>query len=271
MDNSGIRIQKVLSDNGVMSRRKAEEAILKRRVEVNGRPAKIGQKINPRKDIIAIDGVNIQLNKRKQNVYIMLNKPRGYVTTTSDEMGRTCVLDLVADAPQRVYPVGRLDKTSEGLLLLTNDGGFADSIMHPRGHISKTYRATVKPGVTEDQLLRLSSGVEIDGVMTLPATVHVVAREPERAVIQITIFEGKNRQIRKMCEALGLEVARLKRVSVGPLKLGMLKTGKWRLLTASELTALRNCVQKATNRQKHEESEAKSRKNKNAKPDKRGK
>jgi len=271
MDNSGIRIQKVLSDNGVMSRRKAEEAILKKRVEVNGRPAEIGQKINPRKDVISLDGVNVPLQKRKQNIYIMLNKPRGYVTTTNDEMGRACVLDLVADAPQRVYPVGRLDKISEGLLLLTNDGNFADSVMHPRGRISKTYRATVKPGVTEDQLLKLSSGVEIDGVMTLPATVHVIAREPGRAVIQLTIFEGKNRQIRKMCEALGLEVARRKRVSVGTLKLGMLAPGKWRELTPSELTALRNSAQKAVNRQKHEEAEAKSRKNKIKKPDKRRK
>ena len=267
MNDSGVRIQKVLSDNGVMSRRKAEEAILQNRVQVNGRPAGIGQKINPRKDLLSLDGINVPLQKRKKNLYIMLNKPRGYVTTTSDEMGRACVSDLVADAPQRVYPIGRLDKVSEGLLLFTNDGSFADTVMHPRNHISKTYRATVKPGVTEDQLLKLSSGVEIDGAATLPAAVHVITREPERAVIQITIFEGRNRQIRKMCEAVGLTVARLKRVSVGPLKLGMLKSGKWRELTASELTALRNSAQKAINRQKHGEAAAKAKK----KPDKRGK
>lgn len=254
MDGSGTRIQKVLSDNGILSRRKAEEAILQKRVQVNGRPAEIGQKIDPKRDVIALDGVNVALSRRKQNFYIMLNKPRGYVTTTSDEMGRACVSDLVADAPQRVYPVGRLDKVSEGLLLLTNDGHFANTVMHPRNHISKTYRATVRPGVTEEQLLKLATGVEIDGVMTLPATVHVVTRDPERAVVQITIFEGRNRQIRKMCEALGLTVARLKRTSVGPLKLGMLKPGKWRELTASELIAIRNSANKAMNKRVHEEN-----------------
>lgn len=245
MEKTGDRIQKVLSDNGVMSRRKAEDAIRQRRVQVNGRPAEIGQKINPRKDIIAIDGVNVELQRRKNNVYIMLNKPRGYVTTTSDEMGRACVSDLVADVPEKVYPIGRLDKVSEGLLLLTNDGNFANTVMHPRNHISKTYRATVRPEVSEDQLIKLSTGVEIDGKKTLPATVHVLTRESGRTVLQITIYEGRNRQIRKMCEALGLVVARLKRVSVGPVKLGMLQPGAWRELTTTELTALRAASKKA--------------------------
>ena len=138
MNNEGTRIQKVLSDNGVLSRRKAEDAIRQGRITVNGRPCGLGQKINPRKDIIALDGVNIALQRRKQSVYIMLHKPLGYVTTTSDEMGRRCVTDLVAYAPAKVYPVGRLDKQSEGLLLLTNDGNFANQIMHPRSHVSKT-------------------------------------------------------------------------------------------------------------------------------------
>lgn len=253
--DDGIRIQKVLSDNGIMSRRKAEEAILQGRVRVNGHQCEIGQKVNPRKDVIALDGVNIQLQRHKRNVYIILNKPRGYVTTTSDEQGRACVADLVADAPARVYPIGRLDKVSEGLLLLTNDGDFANTVMHPRNHVSKTYRATVRPGVTEDQLLRLTSGVEIDGAVTLPAVVHVVTREPGRAVLQITIYEGRNRQIRKMCEAVGLEVARLKRTSVGPVKLGMLKPGEWRELTAQELQGLRGAAKKAENKSKHETAE----------------
>jgi 23S rRNA pseudouridine2605 synthase len=174
----------------------------------------------------------------------MLNKPRGYVTTTSDELGRANVTELVADAPDKVYPVGRLDKNSEGLLLFTNDGDFANTVMHPRNNISKTYRATVRPDITEAQLIKLSSGVTIDGQKTLPAAVHVLEREPGRVVLQITIHEGRNRQIRKMCEAVGLTVARLKRISVGPLKLGMLKPGDWRELTAEELKGLRGAAAK---------------------------
>ena len=248
----GVRLQKVFSDNGILSRRKAEEAIEKGRVTVNGHPAAIGQKINPRRDIVALDGVNIPLQKNKKTITIMLNKPRGYVTTTADEMGRDCVADLVKDLAQRVYPIGRLDKVSEGLLLLTNDGELANLVMHPRNHISKTYRVTVRPGVTEDQALKLSTGVEIDGRMTLPAAVHVLSRDNERAVLQITIHEGRNRQVRKMCEAVGLVVARLKRTMVGPLKLGMLKPGEWRELAPSELIALRQSAQKAAARSEHE-------------------
>lgn len=256
MNNEGTRIQKVLSDNGVLSRRKAEDAIRQGRITVNGRPCGLGQKINPRKDIIALDGVNIALQRRKQSVYIMLHKPRGYVTTTSDEMGRRCVTDLVADAPAKVYPVGRLDKQSEGLLLLTNDGNFANQIMHPRSHVSKTYRVTVRSAVDEQQLVRLATGVEIDGKATQPASVHMLASENGRSVIQLTIYEGRNRQVRKMCEAVGLTVARLKRTSVGPLKLGMLKPGDWRELTPAELISLRASVKKAENRSRQEQQEA---------------
>jgi len=257
MDNSGIRIQKVLSDNGILSRRKAEEAIERGRITVNGHPCILGQKVNPRKDVIALDGVNVTINKRKNNLYIMLNKPRGYVTTTSDELGRRCVTDLLSGAPEKVYPVGRLDKTSEGLLLLTNDGAFANSIMHPAGHVSKTYRVTVRPRVKEDQLIRLSAGVELDGRATLPASVHVLTQEAGRAVIQITIYEGRNRQVRRMCEAVGLTVARLKRTSVGPLKLGMLGPGEWRELTPAELMALRGSIQKSANRAASKEQQRK--------------
>jgi len=251
MPNEGTRIQKVLSDNGVLSRRKAEQAIAQGRITVNGRPCQIGQKINPRKDLIAVDGKNIALQKRKNNLYIMLNKPRGYVTTTSDELGRRCVADLVADAPGRVYPVGRLDRVSEGLLLLTNDGSFANDIMHPSAHVSKTYRVTVRSAPEEEDIIKLSTGVEIDGKMTSPAVVHVLTKEPERTVLQITIYEGRNRQIRKMCEAVGLTVVRLKRTSVGPLKLGMLRPGKWRELSPSELAAIRGAIQKARNQSDH--------------------
>jgi 23S rRNA pseudouridine2605 synthase len=172
----------------------------------------------------------------------MLHKPRGYVTTMSDELGRRCVKELVEDAPERVYPIGRLDKDSEGLLLMTNDGDFANLIMHPSHHVSKTYRVTVRPAVSDEQLTQLSSGVEIDGKKTAPAVIHVLEKEPGRVVLQITIHEGRNRQIRKMCEAVGLEVARLKRTTVGPLKLGMLQPGEWRELKPAEVGMLRNAV-----------------------------
>ncbi|MBC8585732.1 pseudouridine synthase [Youxingia wuxianensis] len=240
----GIRIQKVLSDNGVLSRRKAEEYIREGRITVNGRKAQLGHPINPAKDIIAIDGQKVLLERKKRNVYLMLNKPRGYVTTTSDELGRRCVTDLVEDAPAKVYPVGRLDRNSEGLLLLTNDGSFANTVMHPSNHITKTYRVTVHPDVTDEQAAQMSAGVMIDGKMTLPATVLILQKQEGRVVLQISIQEGRNRQIRKMCEAVGLEVARLKRTAVGPLKLGMLQPGQWRELKPAELIALRNAIKK---------------------------
>ncbi len=245
----GIRIQKVLSDNGILSRRKAEEYVKQGKITVNGRPAKIGHPVNVRKDIIAIEGERVYFQKKIDRVYIMLHKPRGYVTTMQDEMGRRCTAQLCEDAPAKVYPVGRLDKDSEGLLLMTNDGNFANTVMHPSNHISKTYRVTVRPSVDDEKLIQLSTGVEIDGKMTLPAQVHVISQDPGRVVLQITITEGRNRQIRKMCEAVGLEVARLKRSSIGPLKLGMLKPGEWRELTPLELSAIRNSIKQDPSKQ----------------------
>ncbi|HWP50415.1 MAG TPA: pseudouridine synthase [Clostridia bacterium] len=238
-----MRIHKVLSDNGILSRRKAEQLIQEGRITVNGRKAELGQSINPAQDIIHIDGEQVAFEKRAKKLYIMLNKPRGYVTTLSDELGRRCVAELISDVSTRVYPVGRLDKDSEGVLLLTNDGDFANLIMHPSHHISKTYRVTVRPDITEEQLVQLSTGVTLDdGATTLPAQVQVEVKETGRVVLRITIYEGKNRQIRRMCEALGLEVARLRRISVGPVKLGMLQPGKWRELTPVEVGALRGAV-----------------------------
>ncbi|MBR6925354.1 MAG: rRNA pseudouridine synthase, partial [Oscillospiraceae bacterium] len=169
-----------------------------------------------------------------------LNKPRGYVTTVSDELDRKCVMDLLEGVNERVYPVGRLDKNSEGLLLFTNDGNFANSVMHPSRHLAKTYRVTVRPDITDDQLVTMSSGMVIDGHKTQPAVINVLTKEQGRVVLLITIHEGRNRQIRKMCEGVGLEVARLRRISVGPVKLGMLKPGTYRELTAEELRAIRN-------------------------------
>ncbi len=233
----------MIADSGYCSRRKAEAMISQGRVKINGRPVKLGDKCGF-KDIITIDGERLYMPKKKNFVYIMLNKPRGYVTTVSDELDRRCVMDLMTDIEERVYPIGRLDRNSEGLLLFTNDGEFANSIMHPSRHISKTYRVTVRPDISDEQLVRLSEGIEIDGKKTLPASIVVKEKEQGRVVLLITIKEGRNRQIRKMCEAVGLEVARLRRISIGPLKLGMLKPGTWRELTADELRALRNAIGK---------------------------
>lgn len=233
-----IRIQKIIADSGVCSRRKAEEFISDGRVKVNGHSCKLGDKALPGKDIITIDGEKIAVAKKRQLFYIMLNKPRGYVTTMSDELDRKCVTDLLDGIPERVYPIGRLDKNSEGLLLFTNDGAFANDIMHPSRHISKTYRVTVRPDINDEQLIKLSSGVEIDGKMTQECSVIVLDKQPGRVVLQMTIHEGRNRQIRKMCEAVNLEVARLKRISIGPVKLGMLQPGKSRELTDNEVRKL---------------------------------
>ncbi|MDE6784589.1 MAG: rRNA pseudouridine synthase [Ruminococcus sp.] len=238
-----IRIQKMIADSGFCSRRKADELISEGRVKLNGRPVKLGDKCTFR-DIITVDDERIRISRKKNYIYIMLNKPRGYVTTVSDELNRRCVMDLLDDIDERVYPVGRLDRNSEGLLLFTNDGEFANSIMHPTRHISKTYRVTVRPDINDEQLVKLSGGVEIDGKTTLPANVVVKEKQQGRVVLLITIHEGRNRQIRKMCEAVGLEVARLRRISIGPLKLGMLKPGTWRELTAEELRALRTAAGK---------------------------
>lgn len=237
----GIRIHKIMADSGYCSRRKAEQLIKQGKVKLNGHPVKLGDKASP-KDIITVDGERIYIPKKKNFIYIMMNKPRGYVTTVSDEQNRKCVMDLFENMNERIYPVGRLDRNSEGLLLFTNDGEFANGIMHPSRHISKTYRVTVRPDINDEQLVRLSEGIEIDGKKTLPAVVNVLDKTPGRVVMTITIKEGRNRQIRRMCEAAGLEVARLRRISIGPLKLGMLKPGAYRELTAEELRAIRNAI-----------------------------
>lgn len=241
-----VRVQKLISESGYCSRRKAEELIAQGRVKINGRPCSLGDKADKVKDLISIDGENLYIEKKRNLVYYMLNKPRGYVTTTSDELDRRCVMDLMEGIEERVFPIGRLDRNSEGLLLFTNDGDLANQIMHPSCHVTKTYRVTVRPDINEDQILELTNGVVIDDKKTLPASVTVLTKEEGRVVLQIAIKEGRNRQVRKMCEAVGLEVARLKRTSIGPLKLGMLKPGEYRELTPAELTALRNSIAKGS-------------------------
>ena len=225
-----IRIQKIIADAGVCSRRKAEELIEKGAVTVNGKRAKLGDKADPDKDKINVAGRDISVRRDAKKYYIMLHKPRGFITTMNDEGGRKCVAELVDDIPARLFPVGRLDRESEGLLLMTNDGNFANMISHPSTHFAKTYRVTVHPRITEDQLTKLTTGIVIEGRMSMPASVRVLKSEQSRTVLEIVLEEGRNRQIRKMCEAVGLETARLKRIAIGPIKLGMLQPGKWREL-----------------------------------------
>ena len=212
-----IRIQKALSECGITSRRKAEELIKQNLVSVNGKTAKIGDKVDLSRDKISVDGKLVACEVKKY--YIMLHKPRGFVSTMSDELS----------------PVGRLDKDSEGLLLMTNDGDFSNAILHPSRHVEKKYRVTVKPKANEKQLVKLSSGMEIDGYKTEPARITVLKDVEDRTVLEVIIKEGRNRQIRKMCEQVGLNVARLKRISIGQLKLGMLQPRQWRDLSIQEV------------------------------------
>ena len=232
-----IRIQKLRSDHGILSRRKTEEYIRAGRITVNGRPADPGHPVTPA-DVIAIDGQRVRLQEKKELLYLMLHKPRGYVTTTSDELGRRCVTQLVEGLDTRVYPVGRLDRDSEGLLLMTNDGDFAQRLAHPSHGLEKEYRVTVS-GRLEGCRERLAalSALE-DGTPIAPARVAVLARRGGRWVLSVVICQGLNRQVRRMCALAGLEVARLVRVREGPLELGSLPGGRWRRLTEEELAAV---------------------------------
>lgn len=238
------RIQKVLADQTDLSRRAAEKLIAEGRVRVNGHPVGLGDKMDPNVDKVSIDGKSVRIVRKRQYVYIMLHKPRGFLTTRSDEHGRKTVMDLVQGVDAHLRPVGRLDKDSEGLLLMTDDGAFINLLTHPSGGVGKLYQVTVHPRATEEQVIQMSSGVVLDdGVKTQPCVIHVVTDEPERTVMEITLYEGRNRQIRRMCAAVGLEVVRLKRSAEGPVKLGMLQPGEWRELKRSEVNALRNAAQ----------------------------
>lgn len=260
------RIQKLMADQGMCSRRAAEQIILEGRVKVNGHPVKLGDKMDPAKDLLSVDGKTIRFSKKKEYVYLMLHKPRGYITTVRDEQGRKTVMDLLKDVSQRVFPIGRLDRDSEGLLLFTNDGAFAHLLMHPSHGVSKLYRVTVRPHATEEQIVRLTQGVMLEDGMTAPAVINVVTDEPERTVLEMTIKEGKNRQIRRMCQAVGLEVIRLKRNSEGAVKLGMLQPGEYRMLKHSEVNALRAAAKKGIDRQRTQEAAERAEQRKNRRP-----
>ena len=229
------RIQKIISAHGIASRRAAEEMIRQGRVSVNGQIAMLGDSADDALDRILIDGN--PLPQSEQTVYLMLNKPRGYVTTMKDELGRKTAAELV-DCGTRVYPVGRLDAASEGLLLFTNDGALANRLMHPRGKIGKVYEVTVRGKLSTAQAL-LPRQIELDGVKIQKPIVKLLRENGDKATYEITIFEGKNRQIRRMCEAAGLTVARLCRVQEGSLRLGSLPVGQWRYLTSEEVENLK--------------------------------
>ena len=242
MPDSKIRLQKFMAESGVASRRKSEELISQGKVRVNGKVAQIGDKIDPKHDKITVSGKRVA--KQTKTVYLMLNKPRGFITTMNDERDRKCVAELVSDLNVRVYPVGRLDRESEGLLLLTNDGEFANALTHPSKHIPKTYRVTIRPSITKQQATDFRNGIEIDGRMTAPADLKIISEEENRTVVEVTLYEGRNRQIRKMFDSFGIEVARLKRIKVGNLKLGMLKQGEYRELKEEEVNALLELAEK---------------------------
>ena len=229
------RLQKILSARGVASRRKAEEMITAGLVTVNGKVAVVGDTADTDVDEILVEGK--PLPQQNQYVYILLNKPRGYVTTLSDEKGRKNAAELVAGCGVRVYPVGRLDMDSEGLLLFTNDGEFANLMMHPRHEVDKVYRVWVT-NFAPEKLDALREPIELDGYQIKKPKVRPVRMEPTRAILDVTIHEGRNRQVRRMCQAAGLEVARLKRIAEGDLRIGDLKPGQWRELEPREIELL---------------------------------
>ena len=230
------RLQKIIAARGLTSRRKAEEWITAGRLQVNGQTASLGDAADPDTDLILLDGR--PLPRAQDFVYIMLNKPRGYVTTLSDEKGRKNVTQLVADCGVRVYPVGRLDMDSEGLLLLTNDGEFANRLMHPGHEVNKTYQVSVK-GYHEAAAALLRRSIELDGYRIREPQVELEWADGDRARFLVTIHEGRNRQVRRMCDAAGMTVLTLRRISEGNLQLGKLPLGKWRHLTEEELAGLK--------------------------------
>lgn len=231
-----LRLQKYLAAAGVASRRKSEEMILQGRVEVNGKVVtELGTKVFE-DDVIKVDGNIVGLEERK--VYIMLNKPVGYITTAKDQFSRKTVMDLIDGVHERIYPVGRLDYDTSGLLLLTNDGDFAFKLMHPGHEVVKTYQAKIKGTISENDISSFKHGIIIDGSRTAPAGIRHIEELNGKSVVEIEIHEGRNRQVRKMCEAIGHPVVNLKRTAIGTVKLGSLPEGQWRYLSDEEINGL---------------------------------
>lgn len=239
MKENAVRLQKFLADQGVCSRRKAEELIAAGRMEVDGERAELGQAVDPGRDRVTLDGKAVRPALRR-HTYIMLYKPRGVVTTMRDELGRRCVHDLLQGVNRRVFPVGRLDRDSEGMLLLTDDGALANALTSPKSKVPKTYRVTVDGALAPDAVAQMEAGMTLDdGLELLPAQVYIKSARPDRSVLLITLCEGKNRQIRRMCEQFGLQVKLLKRERIGELRFGKLKSGEHRFLEEDEIRYLK--------------------------------
>ena len=236
MSDNKVRLQKFLSEAGIASRRKAEEMIKAGKVKVNGHVAQVGDSVDPRKDTVTVSGKKVK--KEGSLRYILLNKPCGVVTSAKDEKGRTCVTDLVK-CGRRVYPVGRLDLNSQGLILMTDDGELTNKLTHPRHEIPKIYEVDVVGKVTTEQLHILNSSMTVDGYILLPVKTEFISKNEKFTTLRMTLYEGRNRQIRKMCEAVGLRISRLCRVAIGELELGELEVGRWRELTPDELSYLK--------------------------------
>jgi 23S rRNA pseudouridine2605 synthase len=233
-----VRLQKYFTDCGILSRRAAEEEIKAGKVKVNGTIAQLGDKIDPETDIVEYRGKRVIKSDNSDFVYILLNKPCGVVTSAKDEKGRICVTDLVK-CGKRVYPVGRLDLNSQGLILMTNDGDLTNKLTHPRHEIPKIYEVEVVGKVTTEQLTILNSSMTVDGYVLLPVKTEFISKNDKFTTLRMTLYEGRNRQIRKMCEQVGLKVAKLMRVAIGDINLGSLESGKWRYLTKNEIKQLK--------------------------------
>ncbi len=234
-----IRLQKFFTDCGILSRRAAEAEIAAGRVKVNGERAEIGQKIDPSADVVEYKGKTVNLFEKPRFTYIMLNKPRGYLSSVTDDRGRACVTELVSDAGVRLYPVGRLDMDSEGLLLMTNDGELTNKLTHPKHEIPKIYHVKIKGKVTEEQVRGLSKSMDIDGYTILPVETKLISIKQDYSVLEMILYEGRNRQIRKMCEKFDLTILRLCRVAIGNVKLGELAPGKWKYLNKTQISYLK--------------------------------
>ena len=233
-----VKLQKYFSDCAIMSRRAAEEEIKNGKVTVNGRVATLGLRIDPERDVIIYKGRKI-LPPKRAKTYILLNKPKGFVTTLSDEKGRATVVSLIEDLGVRVYPVGRLDYNSDGLLLLTDDGELTNRLTHPKHQIPKIYHVKVKGDLGDEQMARLTSALVIDGYKIQPVAVEILKKETSSTTLKMTLYEGRNRQIRKMCAICDLTVKSLTRVAIGKIKLGDLPSGSWRYLTSKEIEYLK--------------------------------
>ena len=235
-----IRISKYFTDCGVMSRRSADAAVENGEVKVNGTIAVLGQKVIPGVDVVTWRGKKIIPPATSEKMTVMLNKPRGYLTTLSDDKGRHTVAELIADAGVRLYPVGRLDMDSDGLLILTNDGELANQLSHPSHNVDKVYLAYVDGHVTAEQMTGMTAPIEIDGKMTSPARVRKAAYNQVETALEVTIHDGRNRQVRRLCEREGLHVRKLTRVAEGNLLLGDLEEGKWRRLSDKEIRKIKS-------------------------------